>query len=374
MYKTIDLCAGIGGIRRGFEMTGFFTNVLSAEIDKYACSTYEHLFGENPYNDLTSPDFKKLVADTPYDVLAAGFPCQPFSKAGQKAGFADPTKGQIFFHLAEIIGGTRPKAFMLENVPNLASINGGKDFRNILETLEIDLGYKVIGVERWNRLWGHGLRCNLAGIKLCSVNFGVPQKRERIFFVGFDRERYGEERLRKLPKDLTHLKGPVTKKTINDVLDSEVSAKYFCSEGFLEYAAKYNAKVAAAGMSFSYRVINAENERWQVARTLTANSYEKQMVIDRSRDYSGLMVGEKKTPINGKGIRYLTPMECGKLQGFVGFGFMENGVDKFTFPEGVSDAQLYKQLGNSVTIQVIEELAKFMAKCLKELDNEQVLH
>lgn len=96
IYKTIDLCAGIGGIRRGFELTGKFENVLSAEIDEYACKTYEHLFGENPKNDLTSEEFKELVSRTEYDILLAGFPCQTFSRVGQQMGFRDTTKGTIF--------------------------------------------------------------------------------------------------------------------------------------------------------------------------------------------------------------------------------------------------------------------------------------
>lgn len=102
-YKTIDLCAGIGGIRKGFEMTGGFKNVLSAEIDEYACKTYEHLYKENPRNDLTSDEFKNKCANLDYDVLLAGFPCQTFSRAGKKAGFEDTVKGTIFFHILEII-------------------------------------------------------------------------------------------------------------------------------------------------------------------------------------------------------------------------------------------------------------------------------
>ena len=117
-YKTIDLCAGIGGIRRGYELAGCFENVLSAEIDKNACRTYEHLYGDNPMNDITTEEFKQKVDKTPYDILLAGFPCQAFSRAGKQEGFEDKTRGTLFFDIAEMINRSHPKAFMLENVDN----------------------------------------------------------------------------------------------------------------------------------------------------------------------------------------------------------------------------------------------------------------
>lgn len=145
--RTIDLCAGIGGIRRGFEMTGHYRNVLSAEIDRYACLTYEHLYHENPHNDLTSDEFKNLVMETEYDVLLAGFPCQTFSRAGLEEGFNDETKGIIFNHISQIIEQTRPKAVFLENVDNLIRHDNGNTMRTIINRLELELNYKVIGVD-----------------------------------------------------------------------------------------------------------------------------------------------------------------------------------------------------------------------------------
>ena len=141
-YKTIDLCAGIGGIRRGFEMTGRFENVLSAEIDEHAARTYEHLYHENPRNDLASTRFKKKVQNIEYDVLLAGFPCQTFSGAGKQAGFKDKTKGTVFYEIAKIIRKTRPKAVFLENVQNLLSHDKGQTFETIIDILENNLKYK----------------------------------------------------------------------------------------------------------------------------------------------------------------------------------------------------------------------------------------
>ena len=149
-YRTIDLCAGIGGIRRGFELAGEFVNVLSAEIDKYACMTYKHLFGEDPSNDLTSKAFKERIERTPYDILLAGFPCQTFSRVGLGEGFENEEKGQIFFHIADIINRTRPCAFFLENVDHLVTRDKGETFRRIIDTLEMELKYKVIGVSLSN--------------------------------------------------------------------------------------------------------------------------------------------------------------------------------------------------------------------------------
>ena len=145
-FKTIDLCAGIGGIRKGFEMTGHFQNIMAAEIDKYACMTYQHLYGDNANHDLTSAEFKSELDTLQYDVLLAGFPCQTFSKAGLEEGFRDEKKGIIFNHIAEIIRRTRPRAVFLENVDNLVRHDKGNTFRIIINMLEKTLNYKVIGV------------------------------------------------------------------------------------------------------------------------------------------------------------------------------------------------------------------------------------
>lgn len=133
MYRTIDLCAGIGGIRQGFFRTGGFRNVLSAEIDKYAAETYKLNFnGEDPLNDLTNPEFKDEAERAGCDVLLAGFPCQPFSSQGNKEGFEDPTKGTIFFHIKQIINRTRPKVIFLENVQNIVSHDKGRTIHVII--------------------------------------------------------------------------------------------------------------------------------------------------------------------------------------------------------------------------------------------------
>lgn len=144
--KTIDLCAGIGGIRRGFELAGGYRNIASAEIDEMACKTYEHLFHEDPRNDVTNEKFKKHLQTLHYDVLMAGFPCQAFSSVGLQHGFEDKTKGTIFFDIAKIIKMTRPKVVFLENVQNLLSHDKQATFKTIVDTLDRQLDYHIVGV------------------------------------------------------------------------------------------------------------------------------------------------------------------------------------------------------------------------------------
>lgn len=166
-----------------------FTNVLSAEVDKWACMTYEHMFGENPENDLTSEAFKNTVEQTPYDILLAGFPCQTFSRVGLGEGFENEEKGQIFFHIADIIKRTRPCAFFLENVDHLVTRDKGATFRRILDVLETELKYKIVGVEQ---LEDGELSYNSKCFIRNSRDFGVPQNRPRTYIIGFDRERYSQ--------------------------------------------------------------------------------------------------------------------------------------------------------------------------------------
>ena len=185
-YKTIDLCAGIGGIRRGFELAGDFKTVASAEIDEQACQTYEHLYGDDPRNDITSDKFKQRLKSLRYDVLMAGFPCQAFSSVGLRQGFKDKIKGTIFFDIAEIIEHTTPKVVFLENVENLVSHNKGNTFKTIIETLEKDLGYKVIGVTTKQ---DGSLQYNARSFVRNSKDFGIPQNRPRVYIVAFSRVR-----------------------------------------------------------------------------------------------------------------------------------------------------------------------------------------
>lgn len=371
-YKTLDLFAGIGGIRKGFELTGRFENVLSAEIDKYACETYKHLFGDDPYNDATSEDFKARVAATDYDVLIAGFPCQAFSIAGRKEGFKDKTRGSLFFDIADILDRTRPKAFLLENVEGLLRHKKGQTFRVILETLVVDLQYKLIGVEK--SLIREYPIYNPSDFLLNSRYFGVPQNRPRIYLMGFDSRKYGDL-LDELPTRILPKKrsGRPIYGDLNKLLEYGAESAYYLSEGYLRTLKRHRERHEAKGHGFGYIVVNATNIKKPVSNAILAiggSGKERNLVWDPQKNVAGMYASGKKTPLNGEGIRVMTPREWGKLQGFVGYAFIKNGRDGFSFPEGVSKAQQYIQFGNSVTIPVIEVLAEEMAKCLDHLEGK----
>lgn len=367
-FRTIDLCAGIGGIRRGFELTGHFKNVKAAEIDKYACLTYKHLYGDDAQNDLTTEEFKRDLETLEYDVLLAGFPCQPFSRAGHEKGFNDADKGIIFSHLAEIIEKTRPKAIFLENVDNLVRQDGGKSFELIIKKLELRLDYKVIGV---NYDQDGKPVYDVKNFIRNSRYFGIPQNRPRTYIMAFDRKRYDAESLTKLDNTLPTGNDNHIYKDLNDLLECHADEKYYLSSGYLETLKRHRKREHDKGNGFGYRVVNEKDIEHPIAYTILAtggSGKERNLVKDPQEGMAGKIVKTKQTPLNDEWIRFMTPNEWGKLQGFINYAFIdEEGIDRFSFPEGISTAQQYKQFGNSVTIPVIETMAEFMLNCFKLL-------
>ncbi|MCH5185824.1 MAG: DNA (cytosine-5-)-methyltransferase [Oscillospiraceae bacterium] len=366
-YKMIDLCAGIGGIRRGFELAEGFENVLSAEIDKYACMTYRHLYGDDPENDITTEEFKQKVEKTGYDILLAGFPCQAFSRAGKQLGFHDKTRGTLFFDIADIIKRTRPKAFMLENVDNLITHNKGETFDTIINTLVTELNYKVIGVKNKNGKIEYNAKTFIRN----SRNFGVPQNRPRVYIMGFNREFWGDW-VDDLPDVLPEKREEKIYEDLNDLLEMNAEPEFFLASGYLETLERHKARHESKGNGFGYRIVNLPEIENPVSNALLAtggSGKERNLVTDMREGIAGMKLSSRKTPLNDKGVRVMTPREWGKLQGFINYGFKDkNGKDTFSFPEGIGKAQQYKQFGNAVTIPVIEETAKFMKQCLKRLE------
>ncbi len=317
-FTFIDLFAGIGGMRIAFESAGGHC-VYSNEWNKYSQQTYFANFGEQPDGDITKVD-AAVIPD--HDILVAGFPCQPFSIAGvskkqslgRATGFEDKTQGTLFFDICRILKEKRPKAFMLENVKNLCNHDRGKTFRIIteaLEELDYALFYQVLDGQNY-----------------------VPQHRERIIMVGFDRKRYGSE------IDFEFTLTPIKPKPImRDILEHDVDERYTLSDKLWTYLQNYAAKHKAAGHGFGFGIANPDG----VARTLSARYY---------KDGSEILIAQKR-----KNPRRLTPRECARLQGF---------PDKFKIP--VSDTQAYKQFGNSVVVPLISDVAGLVVTKLIELD------
>lgn len=326
-YKTIDLFAGIGGIRLGFEQTKRAENIFSAEIDKYACQTYKENFGKDPYCDVTTLDEEKINELDDFDILLAGFPCQAFSIAGRRGGFED-TRGTLFFDVARIIKEKQPKAFLLENVKGLTNHDKGKTFKTIINVLENELGYKVFYDV------------------LNSKNYNVPQKRDRIYIVGFK-----EDVEFKFPKEKP------LKKKVGDLLeDQEVSSKYYLSNTYLNTLRNHKARHKEKGNGFGYEIV-AHND---IANTLVVGGMgkERNLVYDnRLTDFTPKT--NIKGEINREYIRKMTPREWARLQGY---------PETFKIP--VSDAQAYKQFGNSVSVPVINAIAKEMINLLDLQENK----
>lgn len=317
-FTFIDLFAGIGGMRLAFEEAGGEC-VYSNEWNKFSQQTYMANFGDMPDGDITQVNADDIPA---HDVLVAGFPCQPFSIAGvskknslgRATGFADKTQGTLFFDVCRILEAKRPKAFMLENVKNLCSHDKGKTFKVITESLN-ELGYEVF-------------------YKVIDGQAFVPQHRERIIIVGFDRERYGsffDFEFNIIPKE--------PKPVIADILEKEVSEKYTLSDKLWIYLQNYAAKHKAAGNGFGYGIAPLDG----VSRTLSARYY---------KDGSEVLIEQ-----DGKNPRKLTPRECARLQGF---------PDTFAIP--VSDTQAYRQFGNSVVVPLMAAVAKLIINKIKELE------
>lgn len=373
MYRTIDLCAGIGGIRQGFSRTGEFRNVLSAEIDKYAAETYKLNFnGDDPLNDLTTSEFKDEAERVGCDVLLAGFPCQPFSSQGNKEGFDDPTKGTIFFHIKQIINRTRPKVIFLENVQNIVSHDKGRTIHVIIDSLEKKLNYKVVGItydEEGQFVIKH---CNLVRN---TKDFGLPQNRPRAFFVAFDRRLYDglfDEIEDSLPTELwrTMRDDPLLNRTLDQLIEERVDIHYYMSATYLNTLIKHRARNKEKGNGYGYCIVNDPKREQRTANTILAtggSGKERNLIIQEMPVYDpeDPVVKKKKGGLNNKNVRIMTPTEWGKLQGFIGYGFVdENGEDQFRFPDNMPETQKYKQFGNSVSIPVIETMAYYILDCL----------
>ena len=325
-FKFIDLFAGIGGFRLAFQnLKG--KCVFTSEWDKYSKQTYQANFGEVPFGDITKKEIKDYIPND-FDVLCAGFPCQAFSIAGKRGGFED-TRGTLFFDVAEIIKKKKPKAIFLENVKGLRSHDKGKTLATILNVLREDLGYFVPEPQIMN-----------------AKEFGVPQNRERIFIVGFRKDLGISE--------FEYPKANKKKVTLENILENEtVSVKYYLSETYVNTLRNHKARHESKGNGFGYEII--PNNGIANAVVCGGMGRERNLVYDfRLKDFTPIT--NIRGEVNKEGIRKMTPREWARLQGF---------PDNYKIV--VSDAQAYKQFGNSVAVPAIQATAKKIIEKLKTL-------
>lgn len=306
-FRFVDLFAGMGGIRLGFESVGG-NCVFSSEFDEDACKTYEANFGERPSGDITKID-AKTIPD--FDILLGGFPCQAFSIIGKKEGFANETCGTLFFEIERILKEKRPPAFMLENVRNLTAHDNGKTFIIIKEHLE-NLGYHV-----------HAKVLN-------ALDYGVPQKRERIVIVGF--------------KDNVDFSFPnpvpeSERTTLKDILEKEVDKKYYVRDAILESRIK-----RLRDKNYPKPYISHEN----MSGSITPHSYSSALRAGASANY--LLINDVRRP---------TERELLRIQGF-----------PESFKIVVSYSKIKKQTGNSVAVPVIKAVAREMLSALKKFSEK----
>ena len=306
-YKMIDLFAGIGGTRLGFTQTDEVNVVFSSEWDKFAKKTYYANYGEMPAGDITKIEPSSIPN---HDILVGGFPCVAFSQAGKKLGFED-SRGTLFFNIAKIVKEKRPKAILLENVKNLLTHDKGNTFRVIKETLE-GLDYAV----------NHKV--------LAAKDFGVPQNRERIYIVCFDK------RTVKNWKDFLYPTPPKTQTSLANVLEAKVDEKYTLSDKLWEGHQRRKVANKKAGKGFGYSIFNKNSA---YTNTISARYY---------KDGSEILIEQK-----GANPRKITPREAARLQGF---------PEEFIIP--VSDTQAYRQFGNSVAVPVVHAVAEKMIEVL----------
>ncbi len=324
-FTFIDMFAGIGGFRIAMQNLGG-KSVFSSEWDKYSQKTYFNNFGEYPFGDINQIDVKSIPD---HDILCAGFPCQAFSIAGKKRGFKD-TRGTLFFNIASIIKEKRPKAFFLENVKGLVTHKSGSTLETILKVLREDLDYYVPEPQIMN-----------------AKNFGVPQNRERIFIIGFRKDL--QINSFNYPESLG-----ITSAISNIKEEKTVSVKYYLSTQYLKSLQEHRKRHEDKGNGFGYEIKSDTD----TANTIVVGGMgrERNLIID-TRLENFTPVTHIKGKVNREGIRRMTPREWARLQGFPD-----------TFKIVVSDAQAYKQFGNSVAIPAIKATAQQIINALTERD------
>ena len=335
-FRFIDLFAGIGGIRIPFQNRGGKC-VFTSEWDKFAQKTYAFNYGEIPHGDIT----KIRSVDIPsHDLLLAGFPCQAFSQAGLRKGFSD-TRGTLFFEVQRILAHHQPRAFLLENVKQLRGHDKGRTLSTILNVLTgasvPELPDEIGLSEEARESLGTRLNYDVDFRVLSSNNFGVPQRRERVYILGFHKDLVSNYREGSATEILERLSQRRSETRLGDILEknSAVDPKYTISDRLWNGHKRRLVEHRAKGNGFGYSLFNGDSE---YCNTISARYF---------KDGSEILIDQSDLGLNP---RKLTPRECARIQGF---------PENFNL-NAVSDPQIYKQFGNSVSVPVIDAIAEEM--------------
>jgi len=326
IYRTIDLFAGIGGIRIGFQQA--FGNriefVWGNDNGKFCAETYQANFGDI----LDTRDINKVIKDVSkipnHDLLLAGFPCQPFSMAGRREGFEDKTRGTLFFAIAKILNEKKPSAIFLENVKHFKTHDRGRTWKRVKDVLENDLEYRV-----HTKI-------------LDASNFGLPQKRKRFYIVGF----------RDKSTEFVFPKGDCERPALAPFLEKNIDQKYHLSQEYLNGLKNHRKRHEAKGHGFGYIVLDPKKD---IANTLVGGGMgrERNLIKNTPLENCWKPGDRNLRKKNSEGVRKLTPREFANLQGF---------PKNFLIP--VSDTQAYRQFANSVPVPVVKAIANQMLESL----------
>ncbi len=314
-FRFIDLFAGIGGMRIAFEDLGGRC-VFASEIEEHAAKVYEDNFSMKPQHDITTLNPESTDELPEFDILLGGFPCQAFSMAGNREGFNDD-RGKMFNYIDKILEKRHPDAFLLENVKGLISHNKGETMGYIihrLEELKYDVKYEVLN----------------------AADFNVPQKRERVYIVGFKKDLKIDDFEFPEPWNISDKE----RKTLKSIrTTSPVPADFFLSQGYLDCLKKHKVEQHAKGRGFSYEILDDSD----VLNTILGGGMgrERDLMVDHNL-VSRETKNRRKTPLNSENVRMMTPKECLRAQGF-----------PEDFKLDVPKTSAYKLVGNSVAVDVV---------------------
>ncbi len=347
VYKFIDLNAGIGSVKKGLEMTKRFKSVLAVEPDPYAQIVYQHLYKEKVYKDIHSNQLKKELNTNYYDVLVSTWPSNYCFRCDSVVIKKNRPGANSSVECLNVLKQVKPVAFMIISADSILDYDRGRVFNSLIKTLD-SYSYRMVGID----VVGDKVVYSPKDIVRNFSDFGLPQDKNCVIIMGFKKRGIKKNyQFPPLPKKGSKVIYP----SVHSLLDGGVEPKYYLSQTLLDTLKIKSEK--------SQKPLIINGSEWQIIFSLTAIGVygkERNLVRQPLPSYIGMIIGNKPA-INKEGIRFLTPNEWGKLHGFVNYAFLNNGVDYFSFPSGISDKKKYQLFGNSFSIPMIEEIGYYMA-------------